>query len=62
MEDYILISSPILWHQLFWYQRRGPVTVKVQLSLCTAWRHIGGIEVQLHSCLTWALYGGWRWT
>jgi hypothetical protein len=31
--------------------------VKVKLSLSTSWRHIGGVEVQLHSFLTSA----WMW-
>jgi hypothetical protein len=38
--------------------------LKVKLSLCsfqlsiTPWRRIGGVEVYLHSFLTWALDGG----
>jgi len=34
---------------------------KAELSLSTAWRHTGGVEVQLHSFLTSALDGG-EWT
>jgi hypothetical protein len=35
---------------------------KVKWSLSTPWRHIGGVEVWLHSCLTLAVYGDEWWT
>jgi len=39
------------------YTKSGSTGKGVKLSLCMPWKHVGGVEVQLHSFLILALDG-----